>query len=582
MLRVLYPNKQLEVVGGFVVGHARGAMEHLYIADTNLFFEAKRLEDLPWAELGVDPIVIGLTKPVQAEIDRHKKGTGRTRKRALETFGRVRAMLQKRQTENVIREAAPRVVLRLMTHAHPDPKYADTLDYDAVDDRIVGIVSELSKDESFASVKVMTDDGGVGMTATAIGVNFHLLEDSWKREAVMSDKDRQIADLKKDIAAYRSQEPIIQVEDATDAEISPHVVRKVPDALSPDQVDELVKRLEATHPKVTDFSVPETRIESDGAEISYIAPSDEDVSDYTTTEYQKWLSQCRSDLERLHEGREEREPSVTIRVSLRNVGARPASKLRISFEAQGQLFIIRRSREIDVEHDQPTHNPAVTRLSIPPVAPKAERVVKRPPKPQSARSTDIAELSRSMGGSVDLANLGFARPGSVLDAAARAGSVFDDLHRSGVFDDLTRGSSAIQQALGLQAEHQRMQDLINPSHLNMLTGPDHRVFMDPIVPRLPIIPKHDPEDFYYDDWPEGRPVRTGVLTCDLFRHQGEAEFFDVEIAFPEEGDITGAVLCRVEAENLTKPVETRIRVGRTVEHFAVLNVAQDLIEALGN
>ena len=47
-------------------------MEHLFIADTNLFFEAKRLEDLPWADLGVDPIVIGLTKPVQGEIDRHK------------------------------------------------------------------------------------------------------------------------------------------------------------------------------------------------------------------------------------------------------------------------------------------------------------------------------------------------------------------------------------------------------------------------------------------------------------------------------------------------------------------------------
>lgn len=145
------------------------------------------------------------------------------------------------------------------------------------------------------------------MTASALGVEFHLLEDSWKREPAMSDKDRQIADLEKDIAAYRSQEPVIQIEDATDAEISAHVVRKVPDALFPDQVDELVKRLEAAHPKVTDFSVSETRVESDGAEISYIAPSDEDVSEYKTTEYPKWLSQCRSDLERLHEGREERE-----------------------------------------------------------------------------------------------------------------------------------------------------------------------------------------------------------------------------------------------------------------------------------
>ncbi len=96
-------------------------MEHLFIADTNLFFETQRLEDLPWADLDVDPTVIGLTKPVQGEIDRHKKGTGRTRKRALETFKRVRTMLQNGETEAVIREANPRVVLRLLTAARPDP-----------------------------------------------------------------------------------------------------------------------------------------------------------------------------------------------------------------------------------------------------------------------------------------------------------------------------------------------------------------------------------------------------------------------------------------------------------------------------
>ena len=541
-------------------------MEHLYIADTNLFFEAKRLEDLPWADLGVDPIVIGLTKPVQAEIDRHKKGTGRTRKRALETFGRIRAMLQSHQTEVVIHEAAPRVVLRLMAHAGPDPEHAQTLDYDAADDRIVGIVSELAKDDSFASVKVLTDDGGVGMTATALGVDFHLLDDSWKREPVISDKDRQIADLKKDIAAYRAQEPIIEVEDATDAEVSPHVVRKVPNALTRDQVDELAERLEAAHPMTTDFSTPETRVENDGTEISYIAPSAEDVSKYTVTAYPNWLSQCRSDLERLQEGREEREPSVTVRFVLRNVGTRPASKLRVSFEAQGEVFMIRRPGEADEEDDQPMIHPAVAQLPKPPVAPKAERVVKRPLKPQPARSTDIARLSRSLGGGLD--------------------SALGDLRRIGVFDELTCGSSAIQQALALHKEHERFQNLLSPSLLNMLKRSDHRAFTDtrihrpPVFPKFPEVPKHDPESFFYDDWPKGRPVKTGALTCDMFRHGCDAETLDVEILFPEEGDVSGAVLCRVQAENLTKPIETRIQVSRTVEHFDLLNVAEGLIEAV--
>ena len=41
-------------------------MKHIFVADTNLFFECKRLEDLVWGELGVDPVHIIVTKPVAA------------------------------------------------------------------------------------------------------------------------------------------------------------------------------------------------------------------------------------------------------------------------------------------------------------------------------------------------------------------------------------------------------------------------------------------------------------------------------------------------------------------------------------
>lgn len=69
-------------------------MELHLVPDTNLFFEFKALDQLPWEELGRDPIVLLLTKPLLDEIDRHKKGTGRTRDRAMDIFGRFRAMLE--------------------------------------------------------------------------------------------------------------------------------------------------------------------------------------------------------------------------------------------------------------------------------------------------------------------------------------------------------------------------------------------------------------------------------------------------------------------------------------------------------
>lgn len=86
-------------------------MEHAFVADTNLFFECKRLEEIPWFDLAVDPIVIALTKPVLAEIDKHKKSGGRTRKRAIEISGRIRGMLATLPPEVVIQNAGPRVVL---------------------------------------------------------------------------------------------------------------------------------------------------------------------------------------------------------------------------------------------------------------------------------------------------------------------------------------------------------------------------------------------------------------------------------------------------------------------------------------
>src|SRR5674476_388137 len=109
-------------------------MELHLVADTNLFFEFKQLEQLPWHEFGYDPVVILLTKPVLDEIDRYKKGTGRTRGRALEIFNRFRAMLTSGVQDVEIRPSSPRVTRRRMTSALPDPGLKDHLDYAKVEE----------------------------------------------------------------------------------------------------------------------------------------------------------------------------------------------------------------------------------------------------------------------------------------------------------------------------------------------------------------------------------------------------------------------------------------------------------------
>jgi hypothetical protein len=104
----------------------------------------------------------------------------------------------------------------------------------------------------------------------------------------------------------------------------------------------------------------------------------------------------------------------------------------------------------------------------------------------------------------------------------------------------------------------------------------------PIAPprfsTLPLPARHDPEAFYWH-WPAAEAVKTGFLTCDLWRHQTGEEKFEFEVLFEQEGDTRGIVECTVHAENLTKPEKARCIVGRVVKRFSVRDLAEAMVEA---
>ena len=252
----------------------RANVEHIFVADTNLFFECKRLEDISWEDLGSDPIVVVLTKPVIGEIDKHKRSGGRTRKRALEISGRIRDMLKSGVLEEVIREAGPRVSIRLVPIVYPDPAIASALDYETIDDRIVGIVSAIlkEKDEESGSVYFLTDDSVAASTAQSVGVPFRLIDDGWKRPPEQTTEAKRIKELEKDLAAYRAQEPSIVLENRTDEAIGTKVVRRVALPLDSDEVQALIDQLRTRHPLQAEYVVPESERKDDGTEVTYRVP----------------------------------------------------------------------------------------------------------------------------------------------------------------------------------------------------------------------------------------------------------------------------------------------------------------------
>lgn len=546
-------------------------MEHIVVADTNLFFECKRLEDLPWAELGLDPVVVALTKPVLAEIDKHKKGGGRTRKRALDVSRRVRAMLGG-SGEEVIRDAGPLVVLRLWSTVRPDPDHELALDYNQNDDRIVGIVSAITKDRAFASVRFLTDDSVAASTAQSLGLPFMLIPEPWKRPTEETAEAKQIRDLRRDLAAYRAQEPCIALRNTGDART--RGVRRVPAALGGRDVDSLIETLRAQHPMQGTFDVPETETRADGTTISYEAPDPEAVTKYKTETYPNWVTTCRSVLERLHDDRIEKQPLLKLRVGLANKGTRPASRMRVSFEALGDIRL-RRALDDSARVDGAVAAPALPRplprLPLPPDAPQVRRIAKRP-------ALAPAKL--------DLARLGVPAAGLRIGNPASAGTAFDSLagmrfllaevERATALADAMRIPESVAGILLYAQDQERLTRSLAEGLPDLgLVRPDRHIdvaAMQPFVPR-----KHDPEVFYYDDWPPDVPVRRGALTCDLFRHRGGEEFFAFEVLFPQEGDVNGAVLCTVHAENLTEPVELRIPVGRTIEQYELMEAAEAMV-----
>lgn len=533
-------------------------MEHVFVADTNLFFECKRLEEIPWSDLKCDPIIIALTKPVLGEIDKHKNGHGRTKRRAMEISKRIRTMIETGQSETIIRQASPKVILRRFPIVNPDPNLEKQLDFTQNDDRIIGILSAISKDRTYASVSLITDDTLAASTAQSINFPIVLIPDHWKRPPEQTKDEKKIANLETKLSAYVAQEPNIQLRLLAESGSEPHTTHHTACPIAEADIGQLISTLQTRHPMQEDFLAPARKILTDGREITHTPPAPEDVEEYQNKTYPDWLAQCRTVFENLHKKHPKNAPSVRLVFGVTNIGTRPASQMRVSFEARGDILLLRASEENAENPDLSTDSEgsSVPHLPLPPSPPSFIRTIKQPTNP-SAKQSNVR-----LGG---------------VDGPISIGSTFKNLNILGqtlnvgrpILDNLDR-------VLGPQTEFLR-------SIQNSTARLEPIQICEPILsfPNV-LTPKgHNKESFYYDEWAANIPTKRGELTCELFRHLGEEELFEVEVEFPENCDVKGAIFCRVQADNLTKPSELYIPVGKTEEEFDLVKKAEEMVEKCG-
>lgn len=558
-------------------------MEIHLVADTNLFFECKLLEQLPWKELGYDSVVVLLTKPVLDEIDKHKKAGGRTRKRALEIFGRVRGMLNSSAKEVEIQSSSPKVVLRLMPNVKPDAALNEHLDYTKVDERLIGIASTLRAPASEYCVKLFTDDTGPAAIADSLGVPYLLVDESWRRPPAETTEEKRVKALERDLATYRAQEPKISIsvcEPANESNIV-EVTRRVATPLTEVEVESVLTNLRLRHPLVVDFTPPPssstTARTGEVTTIEYAAPAEDEIANYRDVLYPQWIEKCRKILNGLHEGRDEIEPRIVLRWLMSNKGTRPASQVRIEFEAKGPLALRRLHVDAEDEEDAKAGDaslqlpaPSNGRFPLAPKPPSFRAKIIRIQPPAEQRQTQRDDISTLQDAVLRASGLGGI--GSLSKALAGMGypeSISRTMRELNAATDALRslGQPPIFGAYGLDP-------LLGSSPL--ITVPPPIGILDNLGPYLP--KARDPECFYYD-WPKTQQVKNGALTCELWRHQTGEETFEFEVLFANEGEARGAVECTVHAENLTKPEQARVVVCRTIERLGMIDLANAMVEA---
>jgi hypothetical protein len=275
-------------------------------------------------------------------------------------------------------------------------------------------------------------------------------------------------------------------------------------------------------------------------------------------------------------GRDEFEPEVLLRWSILNEGTRPASQVRLEFEAKGPLELMRplaQDDDDDAGADAPTKSasPAAPHL---PAAPKPPAFGQRVTRTQAP----VPTLPKVPGG-FDIASIKSAtevhKQFASASAVKRLG--LDRLSHPSYLQSINTASDLVKRwSDPTLLAASRLEALANPHSFATITPQTIEPFR---IPRVFTPDPHDPEAFYFDKWKRGRPVTKGALTADLWRHRTAEKSFEFDVLFVNDDEVQGAVECIVHADNLTKPERVIVTISRAFEPLSMVDFAKSLVEA---
>ncbi|WP_312599555.1 PIN domain-containing protein [Brevundimonas sp.] len=355
----------------------------IIVPDCNVLIHGRSLHDLPWEDFGVESIEIRLVGQVVTELDALKNRAGRPSRIARDLSTQLRTLLSVNDRSDVIREAGPRVT-RMLWLGRQEAKVPvrEGLDLTHGDQAIINQV--LAMVDCGRDALLLTDDVLAAALAGEFGAPFKLLPEDWRRPAEQDEAQKEIARLKSENGRLTAAEPKFDgwFGDDEGARIDRvEATLESFEALSVEAVVDLMARIERAAPMANLTRPVETgeRKPFDLAELGALhkRPAGSLTAHQIETyeqDYAAWLKGVRSQLERLHLIRAQRQEWPSLTFVAENNGVRPAQHTLVELDVKGDFYIAAPERLNEKELEENDKKRRLERhLALPPRVPMPMR-----------------------------------------------------------------------------------------------------------------------------------------------------------------------------------------------------------------
>ena len=502
-----------------------------YFVDTNLFLQCNRLEHLDWSHWDTyEEVRLIVSSPVLREIDyRKNKGNDRAGSRARTASALFRKILSEGHLP--IRNGCPSVVLSVEPQHIYSRDLKDRLNYQERDDQLVGTAYEFARHNPDKDVRLLTHDTTPLFTAQSLDLKADMIPDGWLLQPENSEIEKELVTLRDENARLKKAEPSISIRclDQSNTEADLYCTSYMWfEPLTEDEVGGLMQHLKNHFPMEIDFGSrdsEERAVKETGLNIIlgikevFTPATEEEIAKYRDEAYPQWLSDCERILRNHHRTLQSETPVLDFTFLAENIGTRPATDALVTIEAHGNFQIQPPPRD---DQDDESEDKDVDLGYV------KNKVLPKPPV------APCGQWERTFGG----------HPRGPLHA----------------FSALAR---TLQNTQGISP---RLNHIIETPFLH--------------IPNLQL-PSHDANAFYYKSGRPKTPQSSFSLECDQWRHDDIEEHFVGEIHVPIDQDtVKGALACRIQAANLSKPENKRIPVRIAITRISAFENAQEIVENL--